>query len=122
MRGRTHQAKPIDLRAFFVINNLLCSTEEADKTSGWESRFHETPRPVKVQPAMYMKIITEGARRHLFLVDESPDDSKTLCGCTITQSQSWKRIRSLEGDECRECAALAFNHQHPSEDLKRLNA
>jgi hypothetical protein len=71
---------------------------------------------------MYMKIVTEGATRHLCLVDQAPDDSKTLCGRTITQSQSWRRINSLEGDECRQCAALAFNHQHPSEDLKRMNA
>jgi len=45
---------------------------------------------------MYMKIVTgDAAVRHLCLVDQFSSESRTLCGYTITQSQSWKRIRSL---------------------------
>jgi len=57
---------------------------------------------------MYMKIVTEGTVRHLCVINKSMDDSNTLCGRTVTQDHSWKLIRSLEGDECLECAALAF--------------
>jgi hypothetical protein len=58
---------------------------------------------------MYMKIVTEGTVRHLCVMNHhAPDDSKTLCGRTVTQDHSWKLIRSLEGDECLECAQLAF--------------
>ena len=57
---------------------------------------------------MYMKIVTEGTVRHLCVMDNSAEDSKTLCGRTVTQNHSWKLIRSLEGDECLECAQLAF--------------
>ena len=57
---------------------------------------------------MYMKIVTQGAMHHLCGMDQSLHDSKTLCGCTVTQSHSWKQIRSLEGDECPRCAQLAF--------------
>jgi len=55
-----------------------------------------------------MKIVTEVAVRHLCALDQFSNDAKTLCGRTITQSQSWKRISSLEGDECPQCADLAF--------------
>ena len=55
-----------------------------------------------------MKIVTEGSAHHLFVVDQFSNDSKTLCGRTVTQSHSWKRISSLEGDECPQCANLAF--------------
>jgi len=58
---------------------------------------------------MYMKIVTDEAVHHLCLIDGFTTDPRTLCGCTITQLQSWKRIASLEGDECTECAALAFS-------------
>jgi len=57
---------------------------------------------------MYMKIVTEGAIHHLFVLGESSDEAKTLCGRTVTQQHSWKQIRSLEGDECPKCAELAF--------------
>ena len=57
---------------------------------------------------MYMKIVTEGTVRHLCVLHQTDDDSKTLCGRTVTQDNSWKLIRSLEGDECLECADLAF--------------
>jgi hypothetical protein len=58
---------------------------------------------------MYMKIVTEGVTRHLCLMDGSSNEAKTLCGRTVTQNHSWKRIRALEGDECPQCAELAFN-------------
>jgi hypothetical protein len=57
---------------------------------------------------VYMKIVTENAVRHLCVLDQFSNDAKTLCGRTVTQSQSWKQIRSLEGDECGHCAQLAF--------------
>jgi hypothetical protein len=55
-----------------------------------------------------MKIVTDGVVHHLFLMDQVSNESKTLCGSTLTQSQSWKQINSLEGDECPRCAELAF--------------
>ena len=57
---------------------------------------------------MYMKIVTENAVRHLCVLENFSTDTKTLCGCAVTQLQSWKRVRSLEGDECGRCADLAF--------------
>ena len=57
---------------------------------------------------MYMKIVTEGTVRHLCVIDQSANDSMTLCGRTVTQDHSWKLITSLEGDECLKCAELAF--------------
>jgi hypothetical protein len=71
---------------------------------------------------MYMKIVTgDAAVRHLCLVDQFPFESGTLCGCAVTRSHSWKRISSLEGDECPQCAELAFNQrrERTPEDLKR---
>ena len=58
---------------------------------------------------MYMKIVTEGTVHHLCVMNHSADDSMTLCGRTVTQNHSWKLIRCLEGDECLECAELAFS-------------
>jgi hypothetical protein len=55
----------------------------------------------------YMKLITGGVKRHLALADQPSTDS-TLCGCTVTGAHSWARIRGLEGDECLQCAELAF--------------
>ena len=60
---------------------------------------------------MYMKVVTGEAARHLCALDRFSNDPKTLCGGTVTQSQSWKRIRALEGDECPQCAVLAFNEK-----------
>jgi hypothetical protein len=57
---------------------------------------------------VYMKIVTGNAVRHLCFLDQFSNDAKTLCGRTVTQSQSWKQIGSLEGDECIQCAELAF--------------
>jgi hypothetical protein len=61
-----------------------------------------------------MKIVTADAVRHLCLLDQFSNDTKTLCGRTVTQSQSWKLIGSLEGDECGQCADLAFGGGPPS--------
>jgi len=55
----------------------------------------------------YMKLVTQGVKRHLALADQSSAEF-TLCGSTVTRSQSWKRINGLEGDECQLCADLAF--------------
>jgi len=70
---------------------------------------------------MYMKVVTGEVVRHLCAMDQFSNDSKTLCGCTVTQSQSWKRIGALEGDECPQCAERAFNGHRPHgpEDLER---
>jgi endonuclease III-like uncharacterized protein len=43
-----------------------------------------------------MKIVTDGVAHHLFLMDQVSNESKTLCGSVLTQSQSWKQINSLE--------------------------
>lgn len=56
----------------------------------------------------YMKLITAGVKRHLFRADQESAESTTLCGCVVTRTHSWKRISSLEGDECPRCAQLAF--------------
>jgi hypothetical protein len=58
---------------------------------------------------MYMKIVTENAVRHLCALADFSADTKTLCGCAVTQLQSWKRVKTLEGDECARCADLAFD-------------
>ena len=68
---------------------------------------------------MYMKIVTDGFVRHLFLMDQVSDESKTLCGSILTQLQSWKRINSLEGDECPRCAELAFLRAAGRPEAKR---
>ena len=56
----------------------------------------------------YMKLVTKGMKRHLSATYQSSGNSLTLCGCVVTRPQSWKQIRSLEGDECERCASLAF--------------
>jgi hypothetical protein len=56
----------------------------------------------------YMKLITAGVKHHLVAADDPVGQSSTLCGCAVTQTHSWKRIRCLEGDECEHCAELAF--------------
>lgn len=57
---------------------------------------------------IYMKLVTEGMKHHLSATYQSSGDSMTLCGCVVTRPHSWKQIRSLEGDECEQCASLAF--------------
>ena len=57
----------------------------------------------------YMKLVTEGTKHHLLAAYQSSGDSLTLCGCVVTRAHSWKQIRSLEGDECEQCASLAFS-------------
>jgi hypothetical protein len=56
----------------------------------------------------YMKLVTAGMKHHLSATYHSSGDSLTLCGCVVTRPHSWKQIRSLEGDECEQCASLAF--------------
>jgi len=56
----------------------------------------------------YMKLVTKGMKHHLSATYYSSGDCLTLCGCTVTRPHSWKQIRSLEGDECAQCASLAF--------------
>ena len=56
----------------------------------------------------YMKLITGGVKHHLAAADQPPGEFTTLCGCVVTQPQSWKRINGFEGDECQHCAELAF--------------
>ena len=60
----------------------------------------------------YMKLVTGGVKHHLCTVD-GVGESITLCGCVLTRSHNWKRIRGLEGDECAECAELAFGGDKP---------
>jgi len=57
---------------------------------------------------VYMKIVSGGAVSHLRVIDQFSTEFKMLCRCTITQSQSWKRIGSIERDEYPHCAELAF--------------
>jgi len=57
----------------------------------------------------YMKLISRGVKHHLSAAYESSGESTTLCGCIVTRPHSWKRIGTLEGDECEQCAALAFS-------------
>ena len=63
-----------------------------------------------------MKIVTADAVRHLCVLDQFSNDMETLCGCTVTQLQSWKRITSLEGDECGQCADVAFDGKPQSSE------
>ncbi len=56
----------------------------------------------------YMKLLTEGVKRHLIPLDQATDGATTLCGCTITHADRWKLIAALEGDECEKCADLTF--------------
>jgi|GEM_PF-4663948 len=64
--------------------------------------------PIEVRLMTYMKLITKGTKHHLSESYQSSSDSLTLCGCVVTRPQSWKHISTLEGDECEQCAALAF--------------
>jgi hypothetical protein len=56
----------------------------------------------------YMKLVTAGVKHHLCVADQPASESMTLCGCLLTRAHSLKRIRGLEGDECENCAKLAF--------------
>jgi hypothetical protein len=55
-----------------------------------------------------MKLVTPGVKHHLAAAGPVSAESETLCGCVITQKQSWTRVDRLEGDECQRCAELAF--------------
>ena len=69
----------------------------------------------------YMKLVTDGAKRHLVLADQ-PSTGSTLCGCTVTQSQNWMRIKGLEGDECPRCAELAFGAERRTRNSLDVSA
>ena len=56
----------------------------------------------------YKKLLTSGVKKHLVPCDEAIDGATTLCGCTVTRVDRWKRIAALEGDECEKCADLTF--------------
>ena len=56
----------------------------------------------------YLKLISDGAKRHLILPGQELDGVTTLCGSTITRAHSWSLISALTGDECDKCAALSF--------------
>lgn len=55
----------------------------------------------------YIKLIADGAVSHLTNPDQA-DEGTTLCGCTVTRVKGWKRIATLEGDECPKCADRTF--------------
>ena len=56
-----------------------------------------------------MKIVTQGVPHHLCVMDSVSYESKAVCGIILTGDHIWKGIRALEGDECPQCAKLAFN-------------
>jgi hypothetical protein len=58
---------------------------------------------------MYLKMISEGARKHLIPTDQGHEGVSTLCGCTITRPARWTAVSALEGDECEKCAAVSFS-------------
>ena len=57
----------------------------------------------------YLKMISEGARKHLIAADQRLDEVVTLCGCTVTRPGSCKAVTALEGDECEKCASVSFS-------------
>ena len=61
----------------------------------------------------YLKLVTGGVKHHLCVADQALTEFVTLCGCVITQPQNWKRVNSLEGNECPRCADLAFGGSAP---------
>jgi hypothetical protein len=64
---------------------------------------------LEIAPSMtYMKMVAKIGKRHLVLADKPLNETTTLCGCEVTRPLDWTRISSLEGDECRFCAELAF--------------
>ena len=56
----------------------------------------------------YMKLITGGVRHHLARTDQPPAELLTLCGCAVTGPHSWTQLGALTGDECENCAQIAF--------------
>ena len=61
------------------------------------------------QVTTYMKLVTAGVKHHLAVADQgAAGDADTLCGCLVTRPHHWKRVAVLEGDECPQCATLAF--------------
>jgi len=57
----------------------------------------------------YMKmVVRNGGAKHLAAADKPDSEGTTLCGCSIVQAVNWRRITTLEGDECPKCASQAF--------------
>jgi hypothetical protein len=56
----------------------------------------------------YLKLAAHGYKPHLMSPDQL-ENGATLCGCVVTQAPGWRRISSLEGDECEKCAEVAFD-------------
>jgi hypothetical protein len=57
----------------------------------------------------YLKMISEGAKKHLVAADRGLAEVTTLCGCTVTRPGTLKAVTALEGDECEKCAAISFS-------------
>jgi hypothetical protein len=57
----------------------------------------------------YLKMVSEGARKHLIPADQGLAGVSTLCGCTVTRPARWRAVMALEGDECEKCAAVSFS-------------
>jgi hypothetical protein len=57
----------------------------------------------------YLKMVTEGARKHLIPAGQGLAGVSTLCGCTVTRPARWRAVMALEGDECEKCAAVSFS-------------
>jgi hypothetical protein len=57
----------------------------------------------------YLKMISEGTRKHLIAADQRLDEVVTLCGCTVTRPGNCKAVTALEGDECEKCASVSFS-------------
>jgi hypothetical protein len=58
---------------------------------------------------MYLKMISESARKHLIPTGQGYEGVSTLCGCTVTRPARWRAVTALEGDECEKCAAVSFS-------------
>ena len=57
----------------------------------------------------YLKMTSEGAKKHLVSAEQGLEEVTTLCGCTVTRLSDWKAVTALEGDECEKCAAVSFS-------------
>ncbi len=62
----------------------------------------------------YIKLIAEGGSKSHLARPGQADEGTTLCGCTVTRIHNWKRISTLEGDECPSCADRTFWATVPS--------
>ena len=64
----------------------------------------------------YQKLLQ--GKRHLVI----PGDATTLCGCAVTYANTWKMVKSLEGDECKICSSLAVPEAKTLRILQRTMA